>query len=394
MGHHSCFKVRDTTHENGNRSVPPSRRGWELGGRDSIRAGGSIGSPGGSPSQNRARSSSCRIVKESLRVPDGRRSPHNPHRLPWVCFAHAKKSWLTHLPTGPRIQYPDVRPLGQCSARSVPLGVAFGPIGAISKKARPKKPGKTINEGAKSGGKWRFSKGQSAIFAVLGTDGRRLQAANLPELRSLNSGCLQPPSLRQTDNRAPFLIGPLSVVRGHWCVVLGPWSVIIGPLSVVRGPLSVAGIAPALVGRCPWSVVLGPLQASRRPWRAVVHGPWSLVRCALRAGRGGPVSLVLCPLLTSRRPRRGRYPWFFVLGPLSVVRSWHRAGLGGPLSLVLCPWSVVRFAVDRGWPTKQPFCNGQRTTDHGQKCASTDQSSCQGKFARSARQMPHEAHRA
>jgi hypothetical protein len=60
-----------------------------------------------------------------------------------------------------------VRPPGQYSARSVPFGVAFGPIGAISEKRAPKNPEKIIKDGAKSGGKWRFSEGQSAIFAVL-----------------------------------------------------------------------------------------------------------------------------------------------------------------------------------------------------------------------------------
>ena len=142
----------------------------------------------------------CERERLSVRVRQSWRSPHNPHRLPWVCFAHAKKSWLTHLPTGPRIQYPDVRPLGQCSARSVPLGVAFGPIGAISKKARPKKPGKTINEGAKSGGKWRFSKGQSAIFrrpAPTALDRNTQRREALARWRPFAFG-------PRSGNRAPF----------------------------------------------------------------------------------------------------------------------------------------------------------------------------------------------
>src|SRR5262249_6287395 len=72
------------------------------------------------------------------------------------------------------------------------------------------------------------------------------KAASLPELTLLHSGRFQPPAGRQG---AIF------------------WSL------VFSFRYSVAGIAPALEGRCPWIVV----------------------RCSVRAGSGGPVSLVLCP---------------------------------------------------------------------------------------------------
>jgi hypothetical protein len=52
-------------------------------------------------------------------------------------------------------------------AEKCPLGRRIRARWRHFEKARPKNPEKIIKDGAKSGGKWRFSKGQSAIFAVL-----------------------------------------------------------------------------------------------------------------------------------------------------------------------------------------------------------------------------------
>ena len=60
---------------------------------------------------------------------------------------------------------------GQICAHLRPLG-----------KARRKNPENFIKKGAKSGGKWRFCEGQSAIFAELRVDGPGSEAAKLPEL--------------------------------------------------------------------------------------------------------------------------------------------------------------------------------------------------------------------
>ena len=59
----------------------------------------------------------------------------------------------------------------------------------------------------KSGGKWRkmaLFRGSKRHFGVLGADGARSQTASLPDLTSVESGCIEPPPTRPIGNGAPF----------------------------------------------------------------------------------------------------------------------------------------------------------------------------------------------
>jgi hypothetical protein len=212
-------------------------------------------------------------------------------------------------------------------------------LGKLAEKTR-RKPSKKGPKVAENGA---FSRVKAPFRRAAGRralDRKPLSCRSL-SLRSPTSSCRQRPA-KPAIERHFSLSGPG------------------GPVSLVRCPWSVAGIAPALAGRCllsfvhcPLSVVPGPLLAprrprraivlgqslaSRRPWQAAVLGPLSLVRCSFRAGPCGPVSLVLCPwsVAGSRRPLRAG-----VLGPLSLVRCSLLAGPGEPVFLVLCPWSVA-----------------------------------------------------
>src|SRR5271169_1821584 len=67
-----------------------------------------------------------------------------------------------------------------------------------------KNPENTVKNVMDNGGKWRFFEGQSAIFAVPGADGARSQPASLPDLTSVESGCIEPPSAPGIGRGAPF----------------------------------------------------------------------------------------------------------------------------------------------------------------------------------------------
>jgi hypothetical protein len=54
---------------------------------------------------------------------------------------------------------------------------------------------------AENGG---FSEGLKRHFAVLGADGGRSQTASLPDLTSVESGCIEPPFAPPIGNEAPF----------------------------------------------------------------------------------------------------------------------------------------------------------------------------------------------
>jgi len=55
-----------------------------------------------------------------------------------------------------------------------------------------------------NGEKWRFFEGLKRHFVVSGADCARSQAVNLPDLTSVESGCLEPPLARPVGNGAPF----------------------------------------------------------------------------------------------------------------------------------------------------------------------------------------------
>jgi len=88
-------------------------------------------------------------------------------------------------------------------------------------QVRRKNPENIIKEGAKSGGKWRFFEGQSAISPCCRPTRPGSEAVKLPELKSEKSDLFVPPAARQTGNRAPFF---------SFC----PWSVVRGPLFASR----------------------------------------------------------------------------------------------------------------------------------------------------------------
>ena len=71
-----------------------------------------------------------------------------------------------------------------------------------------------------NGGKWRFFEGQSAIFAVPGADGPRSQPGSLPDLTSVESGCIEPPPAPGIGSGAPFFtaVGPDRLVRAMTAV--------------------------------------------------------------------------------------------------------------------------------------------------------------------------------
>jgi hypothetical protein len=54
---------------------------------------------------------------------------------------------------------------------------------------------------AENGG---FSEGLKRHFAVLGADGARSQTASLPDLTSVESGCIEPPFAPPIGNGAPL----------------------------------------------------------------------------------------------------------------------------------------------------------------------------------------------
>jgi hypothetical protein len=166
-------------------------------------------------------------------------------------------------------------------------------------QVRRKNPENIIKEGAKSGGKWRFFEGQSAISPFC--EPTALDRKPL-SCQSLRLGA-PAPSNRQRGAEAPFF--------GLWFSVFGfRSSDVIGRFSAVR---------------C-WH--------RAGPGGAGVLGPLTLVRCLLRAGPGRPVSFVHC---WNRAGRGGSVS--FVICPLSVVRCWDRAGPSRRLSLVRCPLS-------------------------------------------------------
>ena len=68
----------------------------------------------------------------------------------------------------------------------------------------PKNPEKTVKKVMENGGKWRFFEGQSAIFAVPGADGPRSQPGSLPDLTSVESGCIEPGPAPGIGSGAPF----------------------------------------------------------------------------------------------------------------------------------------------------------------------------------------------
>jgi hypothetical protein len=94
------------------------------------------------------------------------------------------------------------------------LGFALAPnralLGKLAERLGKNRP--------RSGGKWRnwrFFKGPKRHFAVLTADDLGSQAANPPDITSLNSGCPQPPATRQIGDRALFFVCQWSVVICH-----------------------------------------------------------------------------------------------------------------------------------------------------------------------------------
>jgi hypothetical protein len=73
-----------------------------------------------------------------------------------------------------------------------------------SSEKTPAKIGKSALE---NGANWRFSDGQSAIFAVFRAVGPRSQTVTPPGFLCAESGCFQPSAARQFVNQAPFLKG-------------------------------------------------------------------------------------------------------------------------------------------------------------------------------------------
>jgi len=55
-----------------------------------------------------------------------------------------------------------------------------------------------------NGAEWRFFEGLKRHFVLRGADGPRSQTASLPDLTSVDSGCLEPPLAQRIGNEAPF----------------------------------------------------------------------------------------------------------------------------------------------------------------------------------------------
>jgi len=56
-----------------------------------------------------------------------------------------------------------------------------------------------------NGEKWRFFEGLKRHFVVLRADCAKSQTANLPNVTSVESGCLEPPLAQRIGNAAPFV---------------------------------------------------------------------------------------------------------------------------------------------------------------------------------------------
>ena len=67
-----------------------------------------------------------------------------------------------------------------------------------------KKPQKTDKKVMENGAKWRFFEGPKRHFAVPGADGPGSQPASLPDLISVESGCIEPPPAPRNGGGAPF----------------------------------------------------------------------------------------------------------------------------------------------------------------------------------------------